>query len=164
MKLETLEDVLTHEIQDLYSAENQIIEAIPKMAKAATSDKLRKAFEDHLKETEEQAKRLEEAAEILGIEAKGHMCEGMKGLLKEGEKLLEQEPNEVLDAALISAAQRVEHYEIAGYGCALTYAQLLDENEVVEILKPSIEEEKKADELLTYIAEREVNKKAEDEN
>ncbi len=161
MKLESLNDVLEHEIQDLYSAENQIIDALPKMAEAATSEKLKKAFTTHLEETIEQIKRLKKAAQTLGIEPEGHTCKGMEGLLKEGEELLKEEPSPVLDAALISAAQRVEHYEIAGYGSAITFAEMLKEDEAADILKETIAEEKHTDELLTHIAESEVNKEAE---
>lgn len=160
--LKSLKDVLVHEIQDLYSAEKQITEALPLMAKGATSSKLKAAFENHLKQTNEQVERLEEVAELIGCEVGGHKCKGMEGLLKEGNELLAMDHNEVLDAALIGAAQRVEHYEIAGYGCAITYAKLLKMDKVADILKKTIAEEEDTDKLLTTIAEKEVNKNAED--
>lgn len=160
MKMITLEDVLHHEIEDLHSAETQIIEALPLMAKHVTSTKLRQGFEKHLKQTERQLKRLEKAAEILGVTVPGKPCKGMKGLLAEGAELLKMEPSEAIDAALISAAQRVEHYEIAGYGSAITFAKMLKQKEVANILKETIAEEEETDKTLTKLAKSEVNKKA----
>lgn len=161
MKIQTLDDVLLHEVQDLYSAEKQIIEALPKMAEACTSDTLREGFEEHLEQTKEQVTRLEKVADLLGASVGREKCKGMEGLLAEGAKLLDNEPSSALDAALISAAQRVEHYEIAGYGSAITFAQLLGEDEVVDLLKETIAEEEETDEKLTEIAESEVNESAE---
>lgn len=158
--MKSLDDVLEHEIQDLYSAETQIVEALPEMAKGATSKKLKEAFTTHLKQSKEHIKRLEKAAKAIGCEYEGHKCKGMEGLLKEGSELLKMDQNEVLDAALIASAQRVEHYEIAGYGCAITFAKLLGHKEAVKIMKETIDEEEKTDKLLTKIAETEVNKKA----
>lgn len=161
MKLSSLDDVLTHELQDVYNAEQQITQALPKMVKAAHSPKLKEAFETHLQETKEQVRRLENVSEKAGIPIKGVKCKGMEGLLKEGEELLKEDPSPVLDAALITAAQRVEHYEIAAYGSILTFARQLGEEEVLTILKESFEEEKHADILLTSIAEQSVNQQAE---
>jgi ferritin-like metal-binding protein YciE len=163
MKLNTLHDLFIHEIQDLYSAETQITKALPKMIEGATSPKLQKAFEMHLEETEKQIERLEKLSEELDINPKGHTCKGMQGLLKEGEEILSLEGNTaVIDAALIGAAQRVEHYEIAGYGCAITYAKLMKHNNAVKLLKETIDEEEETDKKLSKIAETEVNKEAND--
>ncbi len=160
MTIQNLSDVFQHEIRDLYSAENQILEALPKMAKKAHSSKLKDSFEMHLEQTKEHVKRLEKVAETLDIPLNGAKCKGMEGLLKEGESLLKQEPTEGLDAALISAAQRVEHYEIAGYGSTITYAELLGHKEAVSTLKKTINDEEKTDQKLTKIAVTNVNKKA----
>jgi ferritin-like metal-binding protein YciE len=161
MKLGTMRELLLDELQDLYSAETQITKALPKMAKTSSSSELKKAFESHLKETEGHVQRLERIFKNLGVDSKGKTCEGMKGLLKEGEERIQEggEP-EVVDAGLISAAQRVEHYEIAAYGSARTYAELLNEKDVVKLLEETLEEEKAADQKLTNIAKT-VNKKAE---
>jgi ferritin-like metal-binding protein YciE len=153
MKLDSLKDVLTHELQDIYSAENQIIEALPKMAKAASDEKLKKGFEEHLEQTKEHVARLEKISEMLGIEVEGVTCRGMEGLLKEGSELLSEEKSPLLDHALIGAAQRVEHYEIAAYGCAKTYAKLLGENEVEDMLDKTANEEGDTDKKLTEVAE-----------
>ena len=155
MKRNLLTKLYIDELRDLYSAENQLIKAIPKMAKAANSDELRNAFEAHLKETEEHAKRLEEIFGELEESPKGKKCKGMEGLIEEGKELMEEglEPAE-LDAGLISAAQRVEHYEIAGYGCVRTYANLLGESSVASLLEETLGEEKAADEKLTQISEQ----------
>src|SRR5689334_550179 len=130
MKMKTLEDLLAHELKDLYSAEKQLTKALPKMAKAASSDALREAFEGHLEETEEQISRLEQVFEKLELPSRGHKCKAMEGLIEEGKEILEEDMEDnVRDAALIAAAQRVEHYEIAGYGCARTFAELLGHQE-----------------------------------
>lgn len=160
MQIHTLEDVLEHEIRDLYSAEKQILQALPKMASKASSEKLKKAFEKHLKDTEEHVDRIEEAAADLGISLEGAHCKGMEGLIKEGEKLLEMDSTDGLDAALISAAQRVEHYEIAGYGCAITYAKKLGHDSIVDLFKPTIDNEEQTDKDLTKLAEGEINEEA----
>ncbi len=149
----SMNDLLLHELQDLYSAETQIIKALPKMAEKATNEELKEAFENHLELTKEHVNRLKKIAEILSISLGGELCKGMEGLLKEGEKLLEEEPNEFLDQALIGATQRVEHYEIAGYGCAVTYAKRVDNDEVVELLVETLSEEEETDETLTELAE-----------
>jgi len=161
MKLETMRELLLDELQDLYSAETQITKALPKMAKTSSSSELRHAFESHLKETEGHVQRLEKIFKHLQESSKGKTCEGMKGLLKEGEERIKEggEP-EVVDAGLISAAQRVEHYEIAAYGSARTYAELLNEPEIAKLLDQTLEEEKAADQKLTKISNG-VNKKAE---
>ena len=160
MKLETMKGLLLDELQDLYSAETQITKALPKMAKASTAPDLKHAFESHLQETEGHVQRLETIFKHLKESPKGKTCEGMKGLLKEGDERVKEggEP-EVLDAGLISAAQRVEHYEIAAYGSARTYAELLGESEIVRLLEQTLEEEKAADQKLTKVAKK-VNVKA----
>lgn len=160
MKIQTLSDVLMHEIRDISSAEEQILQALPKMTTHATHQKLKDAFQEHLEQTKEHAKRIQEVASILDISLDGAMCIGMKGLIEEGAEILKQDKNEAVDAALISAAQRVEHYEIAAYGCAITYADLLGYCNVVDILKETIAEEVAADEKLTTIAEESINENA----
>lgn len=154
MKLETLRDLYVEQLQDIYSAENQIIEALPKVIDAASSDDLKQGLQNHLKETQQQAQRLEQIFKGLGSSPKGKECKGMKGVLKEGEELLSEDAEpEVLDAGIIASCQRVEHYEIASYGCAKTYAQLLGEHEHVKLLAQTLEEEKKADQTLNQAAE-----------
>ncbi|TDU71371.1 ferritin-like metal-binding protein YciE [Prosthecobacter fusiformis] len=158
MKLQTLADLYIHELKDLYSAEKQLIKALPKMAKAATSEKLAQGFKKHLEETKEHAARLEKLLAAHSQTTRGPRCKGMEGLLKEGEELIEEEPDaEVLDAGLISAAQRVEHYEIAGYGCARTYAELLGDKEGAKILQTTLDEEGATDKILTELALSEIN-------
>ena len=155
MKMESLKELYVEELQDLYSAETQITKALPKMAKAATSQALKDAFESHLEETKEQIKRLDQIFENLGESSKGKTCEGMKGLLKEGDELMKEDADpEVLDAGLISAAQRVEHYEMAGYGTVRTYAELLGEDEAVALLEATLKEEKAADSKLSKVANK----------
>ena len=155
MKIETLRELLVEELQDLYSAETQITKALPKLVKASTDAKLKQAFESHLEETKGHVERLEQIFEQLEESPKGKTCEGMKGLLKEGdERSKEDGEPEVLDAGLISAAQRVEHYEIAAYGSARTFAQLLGEDEIVQLLEATLEEEKAADTKLTQVAKK----------
>jgi ferritin-like metal-binding protein YciE len=159
-KLKNLKDLLEHELKDLYSAENQITEALPKMAKAAQNPKLKKAFEEHLKETQNQIKRLQQVASEIGIDIKGEECKAMKGLIKEGEDMMKEKAEEtVRDAGLIASAQRVEHYEIAGYGTVVNYLQMLDFQDAADLLAETLDEEKEADEKLTAIAE-EVNAEA----
>jgi ferritin-like metal-binding protein YciE len=155
MKIETLRELLVEELKDLYSAETQITKALPKLAKAASDAKLKQAFEHHLEETKQQVVRLEQIFEQLGESPKGKTCEGMKGLLKEGdERAGEDGEPEVLDAGLISAAQRVEHYEIAAYGSAHTFAELLGEKEIAKLLSETLDEEKAADTKLTQVAKK----------
>src|SRR5262245_10387159 len=125
MKMKTLEDLFHHELKDLYSAEKQILKTLPKMIKCCTSDDLRAALKHHLEETEEQVKRLDQIFEHLRLPARGHKCKAMEGLIEEGKEALEDDmDDQVRDAAIIAACQRVEHYEIAGYGCARTFAEM----------------------------------------
>jgi ferritin-like metal-binding protein YciE len=161
MKLENLTDVLHHELKDLHSAETQLLEALPAMAQATMTESLRDAFEAHLEETREQVQRLEEVAEILGMGITGETCEAMEGLIQEGEELIEDnDPGIALDAALIAAAQRIEHYEIAAYGSASTFAKQLGHDKAEKLLHKTLEEEKAADEKLNKIALRDVNEEA----
>jgi ferritin-like metal-binding protein YciE len=163
-KLTSLGDLLVHELQDIYNAESQIIKALPKMIKAASHPELQNAFEEHLQQTQNQVARLEQVFKLLGMPAKGRKCEGMAGLIEEGKKMMEQdaEPS-VLDAALIAAAQKVEHYEIASYGCVCTYAEMLGHDEVHDLLGQTLEEEETTDQKLTALAESIVNIDAEEE-
>jgi ferritin-like metal-binding protein YciE len=162
-KLASLDDLLVHELQDIYHAEGQILSALPKMVNAATHPDLKDAFVDHLRQTEGQVRRLEQAFKLLGVPAKGKKCEGMAGLLEEGRKVMaaDAEPS-VLDAALIAAAQKVEHYEIASYGCVCTYAELLGYDQVHELLGQNLDEEETTDQRLTALAEDVINQDAED--
>jgi ferritin-like metal-binding protein YciE len=153
MKVETLRELFVEELRDLYSAENQITIALPKLIKATENMQLKQAFEAHLKETKQHVERLERVLESLEENAKGRTCEGMKGLIKEGEQFIKASgEHEVIDAGIISATQRIEHYEIAGYGTVRTYAELLGELEAVRLLDETLKEEKAADEKLTTIA------------
>lgn len=160
MKLETLNDVYLDNLKDLYSAETQLVAALPKLAKAAYSEELRSAFQEHLEETRGHADRLNRIFQELGKNPKGKKCKGMEGLIDEGKELLSGEASPARDAALIAAAQRVEHYEIAGYGCARTFAQILGENKAAKLLQETLEEESAADEKLTSLAESVVNAEA----
>ncbi|CAA9340252.1 MAG: Stress response diiron-containing protein YciF [uncultured Gemmatimonadaceae bacterium] len=158
MALNSLKDLYLEQLRDLYSAEHQIVDALPKMAKAARHPELRQAFELHLEQSREQARRIERICDSLGESPKGETCDGMKGLLKEGEKTMKtRADSDVLDAALIAAAQRVEHYEIAGYGCVKTYARLLGRDQDVQLLQQTENEEGQTDKLLTQLAERVIN-------
>ncbi len=153
-KVKNLEDFLIDELKDLYSAEKQLTKALPKMVKAASSDELKEAFQNHLNETTEQLNRLEKISEILGKNLSGKKCKAMDGLVNEGKELIEEEMEEkVKDVALIAAGQKVEHYEIASYGCARTYARLLGHSEVEDLLQETLDEEGNANELLTEISE-----------
>lgn len=158
MTLDNLSDLLIAQLEDLYSAESQLVEALPKMEDAAHSSDLKMAFRNHLAETKRQKDRLERAFQMLGHEAQEHTCEAMQGLISEGEEIINADGDpEVKDAALIAAAQRVEHYEMAGYGCVRTFAHRLGHHEVGELLQQTLDEEAHADELLTDIAQRSVN-------
>jgi len=160
MKVDTVEKLLVHELQDIYSAEKQITRALPKIAKAATSEELRAALETHLKETEGQIDRLDKVFETLGKPSNGKMCQGMKGLLEEGSQALEEiDKGEIRDAAIISAAQRVEHYEMAAYGTVRTLAETIGRQEIAKVLQQTLDEEGNADHKLTQIAQK-VNRQA----
>jgi ferritin-like metal-binding protein YciE len=161
MKLESLKDLYLEQLKDLYSAETQLVAALPDMARAATSQDLKGAFNDHLRQTEEHVRRLERIFQDLQQDPKGHTCEGMKGLVKEGQEMIKMRgESAVLDAGLIAAAQRVEHYEIAGYGTVRTYAELLGKDDHVSLLERTLQEEEQTDELLTELAESHVNEEA----
>lgn len=153
MQLQSLNDVLQHELQDLHDAEQQLLEALPKMAQAASNDELRQAFEHHLEETRDHVRRLDEIFGQLGISASGEPCEGMRGLIREGEKTIGAQGDPAAkDAAIIAAAQRVEHYEIAAYGSARTLADELDLDDTQDLLDQTLDEEANADKLLTKLA------------
>ena len=157
-----LHDLFLDELADVYSAEKQLLKALPKMAKAANADQLREAFESHLKETEGQVGRLEQVAQKMDETLKQKKCKAMEGLLEEGEEMMEEnEDSPALDAALIAAAQKVEHYEIASYGTLCAWARLLGNEEGLELLQETLEEEEAADEKLTTIAETVANPEAE---
>jgi ferritin-like metal-binding protein YciE len=161
MKMTTLQDLFIKELRDLYSAENQIIKALPKMAKAAASDDLRAGFEEHLEQTKQHVERLERIFEKLGVRASGKKCKAMEGLIEEGKEMMEMDAEPaVLDAALISAAQKVEHYEMAGYGCARTWARQLEDHDAAELLQQTLDEEGETDKKLTDLAESMVNMEA----
>lgn len=160
MSVDTLEKLFIDELKDLYSAENQITKALPKIAKAATTPELKEALQNHLEETKGQIDRLNKIGEILGRSLKGKTCDGMKGVLTEGSSVLEEvEEGNVRDAGIISAAQRVEHYEMAGYGAVREYAKLLGMEDVVALLEETLEEEKAADKKLSSIS-KSVNSEA----
>jgi ferritin-like metal-binding protein YciE len=155
MELETLQDLYIHELKDLFSAESQLIKALPKMAKAATSPKLVEGFRSHLEQTKEHATRLERILESHDESTRGPKCKGMEGLIEEGAEIIKEDAeDDVRDAGLISAAQRVEHYEIAGYGTARTYANLLGDSEGAELLERTLNEEGATDKKLTQLAEK----------
>jgi ferritin-like metal-binding protein YciE len=147
-----LKELYIDELKDLYSAENQLVKALPKMAKAATSEDLRAGFEEHLKQTKGHVQRLETIFQQLGESPKGKKCKGMEGLIEEGSGAIDEHDGAVLDAALIGAAQRVEHYEMAGYGTVIAFAEELDESKHVSLLNETLEEEKETDEKLTELA------------
>jgi ferritin-like metal-binding protein YciE len=161
MALESLQELYLEQLKDLHSAERQIIEALPKMIERTKHAELRQAFELHLRQTKDQLRRLEQIGQRAKQDLSGHTCKGMEGLLEEGEEMLkERADSDVLDAALISAAQRVEHYEMAGYGCARTYARLLGLDDDAKVLQQTLNEEGETDHLLTAIAERAINVEA----
>jgi ferritin-like metal-binding protein YciE len=158
MPRESLQKLYLEQLQDLYSAEEQILEALPKMAKKTEHAELKKAFQQHEVVTREQVTRLEKIFADLGEKPGGHTCKGMKGLVAEGEEVMKEfEDSDVRDAAMIAAAQRVEHYEIAGYGCARTYANMLGLDEHAQLLQKTLDEEGRTDHLLTNLAESAVN-------
>jgi ferritin-like metal-binding protein YciE len=161
MAVKTVHDLLVDELRDIYHAEKQLTKALPKMVKAATSDKLRQAFEHHLKETRGQVERLEQVFEQLEVPARAKRCEAMAGLIEEAQEMVDEiKTPEVLDAALITAAQKVEHYEIASYGSVHALAQACGREEVARLLGETLEEEKAADKKLNQIALSDVNKTA----
>lgn len=161
MNLESLHDLFVDELKDLYSAEHQILKALPKMIKAASSPELGAAFEEHNEVTKEQVQRLEKIFKMLKTSPKGKKCKAMEGLLEEGKELMSEDADPtVMDAGLIAAAQRVEHYEMAGYGCVRTYANLLGHKEIADLLQETLDEEGEADKALTDLAETIINVEA----
>lgn len=160
-KLKTLNDLMVEHLRDLYNAETQIMDALPKMAEKATAPQLRKAFETHLEESKVHRARLEDIFQQLGEKPEGHTCKAMEGIIKEGDEFMKEraEP-EVMDAGLIAAAQRVEHYEMAGYGCVRTWAKQLGMNDVAKVLQTTLDEEGATDEKLTKLAEGSLNERA----
>src|SRR5687767_14188663 len=158
MQLDTLQALYLEGLRDLYSAENQLIKALPKMRKAASNPQLQDAFNTHLAQTEQQVARLEQIFRALGESPKGKHCKGMEGLIEEGNDLMKEDADpDVLDAGLIAAAQHVEHYEIAGYGTCRTYAELLGLDEQMDLLQQTLNEEEETDQLLTELAMTSVN-------
>jgi ferritin-like metal-binding protein YciE len=161
MKIETMEDLFLEQVEDLYDAEKRLVKALPKMAEAATSLSLRQAFESHLLETEGHVSRLENIFRKLGQDPKSQTCDAMKGLISEGEDMVsDTEPSALRDAGLIASANRVEHYEMAAYGSARTFAQTLGLAEAASLLDQTLQEEKKADQKLTHLAESMINDEA----
>jgi ferritin-like metal-binding protein YciE len=159
----TLHDAFLDELRDVYDAERQLVKALPRMAKAATSDDLRTAFEAHLEETKAHVARLEEAFGLLDEQVRGKHCEGMAGIIEEGKTIMGEEfDEETMDACLIAAAQRVEHYEMAAYGTLMAWGKAMGHNDVVDLLQQTLDEEKAADEKLTGIAEGGINQEAAD--
>lgn len=158
MALSTLHDLFVHSLRDIYNAEKQLLKALPKMAKAASSENLQAGFENHLEETEGQVERLEKIFELLEVKGSGVKCKAMEGLVEEGSEAIDEDADEsVRDAALIEAAQKVEHYEIATYGTLATFANLLGYRQAEKLLRATLEEEKAADSKLTELAESEIN-------
>ncbi|HJX90823.1 MAG TPA: ferritin-like domain-containing protein [Pyrinomonadaceae bacterium] len=161
MKLNTLEQLYINELRDLYSAENQLLKALPRMAKGASSPELNDAFEKHLEQTKGHVERLEQIFQQLDESPKGKTCHGMKGLIEEGSEILKEDGEDsVLDAGLIVAAQKVEHYEIAGYGSVRTFANLLNQDEAAKLLQSTLDEESETNEILNQLAENIVNQEA----
>jgi ferritin-like metal-binding protein YciE len=163
MKENALKELYIDELRDIYNAENQLTKALPKLSKASSSEELRAGFEEHLKQTKGHVDRLEQIFKQLGEKATGKKCKGMEGLIEEGKEMMEEEEleGEALDAGLISAAQRVEHYEIAAYGCVRNYANLLGETDAAKLLGQTLAEEKETDQKLTKLAEK-INVEAEE--
>ncbi len=161
MQMNDLQDLFVDQLKDLYSAEKQMLRAMPKLAKAAESEELKAAFQTHAQETEQQVQRLERIFERLGTSPRGKKCKGMEGLIEENKELLKEDADpDVLDAGIIVGAQKVEHYEIAGYGSAVTFAKLLGDSESAKLLAQSLDEEERTDKLLTEIAESSINVQA----
>ena len=162
MELKTLNDLFIHQLKDLYGAEQQLLQAMPKMEAKITSGELKRSMARHREETMQHITRLEKAFESLGVKPSADKCKAMEGLLKETMDFMEEDADKpVMDAGLIACAQRVEHYEIAGYGTACTYAKYLGHTEALNLLKETLSEEKKTDERLTVLAESTINVKAE---
>lgn len=160
--LNNMADLLIYELRDLYSAETQLVEALPKMAQAASNEKLKKAFQDHLDETRKQKSRLDEISKLLDEDLNGSECKAMKGLISEGEEIIKADGRpEVKDAAIIGAAQRIEHYEIAAYGTVINFADHLSEDEISDLLSETLKEEKEADSKLNRLATKSINVRAE---
>jgi len=160
-KIETLEQLLIHELGDLYDAEKQIVKALPKMAKKVQSEQLREAMEYHLDQTKNQVSRLEEVFQALSIKPRAIKCAGMQGLIKEGDEFLKESArSQVGDAGIIGMSQKIEHYEISSYGTACAHASQIGASEVVRLLEETLKEEKETDKKLTQIAERQVNQEA----
>ena len=164
--IDSMNELFVDELRDIYDAEKRLTKAIPKLAKKASNEDLRSALEEHLQETEGQISRLEQAFEHLGERAKGKPCAGMKGIIEEGDEHVREdyEDDDLRDAVIIGSAQRVEHYEIAAYGTAIAHARLLEQDDIVQLLEESLEEEKAADARLSEIAESVVNLEAADES
>ena len=163
MALDSLHDLYVEELRDLYNAENQLLKALPKMARAASDESLRAAFEEHLEVTRGQVDRLDRIFKKLGEKPTGKKCVAMEGLIKEGKEMMEEDAEPaVLDAALIAAAQKVEHYEIAGYGTVRTYARMLGYEEAADLLQETLDEEGETDQKLTDLAESVINVEAEE--
>jgi ferritin-like metal-binding protein YciE len=161
MEMESLQELMVEELRDLYNAEAQLLKAMPRMAKKASNQQLKQAIETHMKETEGQIERLDQVFEALGEKAKGKKCLAMEGLINEAkEHMSEKMDEDVMDAALIGLAQKIEHYEIAGYGTVRTYAQLLGNKDVARLLQQTLDEEGKTDKLLTKLAESSINVEA----
>ncbi|HLX07995.1 MAG TPA: ferritin-like domain-containing protein [Thermoanaerobaculia bacterium] len=161
MKMESLKDLYLEQLRDIYDAENQLLEALPKMAEAAHHPPLREGFQQHLRQTREHVARLERVIDGLGEKPQGQTCHGMKGLIKEGQEMIKAKGDpDVIDAGLIAAAQRVEHYEIAAYGTVRAYAEALGAGEAVRLLEKTLQEEEETDDKLTDIAESHVNVEA----
>jgi ferritin-like metal-binding protein YciE len=161
MQMNDLQDLYIEQLRDLYNAENQLIKALPRMAKAASDEQLAQSFMTHTEETKEHAERLKQIFDKLGEKPTGKVCKAMKGLIEEAKEALEEDAEpEVMDAALIAAAQRVEHYEIAGYGCVRTYANLLGDKQAAKLLQQTLDEEGMTDKKLTELAEDVINLEA----
>jgi ferritin-like metal-binding protein YciE len=161
MKLESMHDLYVEQLRDLYSAETQLVEALPKMVEAANNPELKQGFQEHLAQTRQHVQRLEQIFDRLSVRPGGETCEGMEGLLKEGKEMMKMKGNpEVLDAGLIAAAQRVEHYEIAGYGTVRTFARMLGFDDAVQLLERTLQEEEQTDKRLTQLAESRINAEA----
>ncbi len=158
MKMDSLQNLFVHELQDLYSAEKQILDALPKMAQKASHPELRQAFERHHQQTEEQVQRLDQIFQAMDQQPGDHKCRGMEGLIEEGDEVMnEAEDDDTRDAGMIAAAQRVEHYEIAAYGTARTYARMLGNEDAARLLQQTLDEEGETDKQLTRLAEGRIN-------